>query len=82
MSQIYIKANNDSQLQNLKFLFKNFKFCFASGEYRFMPILIDFKNKKIINITSASICNLLFNDARKPLIDFKDFKTILDFTKE
>ena len=84
MSQIYVKANNDKQLQNLKNLFKkkNFKICFASGEYRFMPLLIDFNSKRLINITSATICNLLFNDAKKPLIDYKDFKTILNFTKE
>ena len=81
MCQIYVKANTDAQLQKLKRIFvkKHFNVNYSCGEYRFMPILIDVKEKKVFNITSASICHCLFNEAKKSLIDYNDFETIFIF---
>lgn len=84
MSQIYVKANDDTQLQNLKAILEQnkFKVEYASGEWRFMPVLIDFSKRIVGNITSASMCHCMFNVAKKSLIDFKDFETILSLNKE
>ncbi|MBQ3214194.1 MAG: hypothetical protein IJB10_04240 [Clostridia bacterium] len=84
MSQIYLKANKDSQLQKLKQLFKakNFTVEFALGEWRFTPILIDFERMSVSNLTSATMCHCMFNIAKKPLIDFEEFETILSLNKE
>ena len=84
MSQIYVKANNDKHLQELRELLKNKKYDFklASKEWRFMPIVIDTKLKTVRNITSATMCHCMFNIAKNPLINFNDFKTILSLTKE
>ena len=84
MSQIYVKANNDAQLEKLKGIFERnqFKVEYASGEWRFMPVLIDFSKRTATNITSATMCHCMFNVAKKPLIDFENFETILSLNKE
>ena len=84
MSQIFISAKSDAELDELKGLLlkNNFKVEFAKGEWRFTPILVDFKSRLVRNITSATMCHCMFNLAKNPLISFCNFKNILNLTKE
>lgn len=81
MSQIFVKAKTDEQLQKIKDVFegKNFEVCYALDEWRFTPIAIDFEKKRVFNLTSATICYCMFVEGKKPLLDYCDFETILNF---
>ena len=81
MSQIFVQARTDEELQKLKEVFegKNFEVKYALDEWRFTPIAIDFGNKRVFNLTSATMCYCMFIEGKKPLLDYCDFETILNF---
>lgn len=79
IEDIYVKINNDEEMESFKLLLKDFNinYFIVDDEKKFFPIAVDFKTKKAYSINSASICSCLFINAKKKLINLFNFKKLI-----